>query len=872
MRIPTANIIIGFNREVMDRLFTAGATYTNLIKELTLSGTDDALLFDSQSNPNFISFEHTNGMGKSMKMVLTLIDPKGEFEKRFATDSIVKNIAGFSYNDDQNATDGVDPLAAEMQKDMRRAGKLYDDQFFDEFFKEYKASLQDKQLYVAYGSGNNLNLWSGPHKVVLTAAELSMKGARKITLTLSPTPTALQLGHRKGAYNERVNLDLAGLTMRTTGVSKNIKFKDILKQKPAYTPLEDQPRFSRFDRFGGKDATTKAAEVVSTLKKAGFDLAASRIEEFDFHAIVVDTLRDYIQKATNNPNVIVLLPNINIICRNLIENTSILARASSIVKGGVSFIGTGSISPEFLNSFTELGYKESFISTFLSLLGLKLTTDDPSDNKNKASPTGLVSVRQNPEKAADAKARFAAKYNDNVFHATLEKASNKGLPDHVQAVTRVIDQINKYSKESYQIQFGIFNETDIKVLDYWSKGFAYQPLFGGYRTFNTQKEAIIVGDQALIRDYLYGRKTLEKAFEQISGYQKNAVLAKNKQYKATTTAFTTIDDKYSTELASAASGLEGQYQDSLLASLQVAPIHPLDSIILHEDYQKGIRDLAFSKLKGSTPFGDISEIPDDFAFDTFKEITPHIDTLARNEGISIFRYNTSNPNVIDMKFKFGGAYLAQLTMGFTKIVDTTASLVTEGILPIGIGSLPIRTQGAAVSYMLRNNFSLGMGDEARQKLINEVARKISVDVKHGLGAKGNYAAATMVSDYLSLLEAGEITAPKSYVEIDQFADGNPQALMTDFMQSMYRKALQMTITTLPSFHLSNVWDLNSPCIVLAKDAAISQTSPPERTLINSFFSGQYKILGFTHTISTSKSESSFSLAKMVEYTEKKDDE
>ena len=96
MRIPTANIIIGFNREVMDRLFTTGATYTNLIKELTLSGTDDALLFDSQSNPNFISFEHTNGMGKGMKMVLTLIDPKGEFEKRFATDSIVKNIAGFS--------------------------------------------------------------------------------------------------------------------------------------------------------------------------------------------------------------------------------------------------------------------------------------------------------------------------------------------------------------------------------------------------------------------------------------------------------------------------------------------------------------------------------------------------------------------------------------------------------------------------------------------------------------------------------------------------------------------------------------------------------------------------------------------------------
>ena len=57
MRVPTANIVIGFNREVMDRLFTAGATYTDLVKELSKPGPgfDDTLLFDSQNNPNFNS-------------------------------------------------------------------------------------------------------------------------------------------------------------------------------------------------------------------------------------------------------------------------------------------------------------------------------------------------------------------------------------------------------------------------------------------------------------------------------------------------------------------------------------------------------------------------------------------------------------------------------------------------------------------------------------------------------------------------------------------------------------------------------------------------------------------------------------------------
>ena len=129
MRVPTANIIIGFNKEVMDRLFTAGATYTDLIDELTINKTEDVLLFDSQNNPNFISFEHTNGMSKGMKMVLSLIDPKGEFEKRFATDNVVKNIAGFAYNDDQNADDGTDPLLEKIKKDMLKAGSLYDDQY-----------------------------------------------------------------------------------------------------------------------------------------------------------------------------------------------------------------------------------------------------------------------------------------------------------------------------------------------------------------------------------------------------------------------------------------------------------------------------------------------------------------------------------------------------------------------------------------------------------------------------------------------------------------------------------------------------------------------------------------------------------------------
>ena len=82
MKVSTANIVVAYTKETMDRLFSAGATYKSLVAELS-DGDTDALLFNNVANPNFISFEHSLGLGGGMKMVLTFIDPKGEFESRF---------------------------------------------------------------------------------------------------------------------------------------------------------------------------------------------------------------------------------------------------------------------------------------------------------------------------------------------------------------------------------------------------------------------------------------------------------------------------------------------------------------------------------------------------------------------------------------------------------------------------------------------------------------------------------------------------------------------------------------------------------------------------------------------------------------------
>ena len=914
MRIPTANVIVGFNREVMDRLFTAGSTYKNLIKELTLSGTENVLLFDSQANPNFISFEHNLGMGKGMNMKLTLIDPKGEFEKRFLSDNVVKTIAGFSYNDDQNATDGVDPLENSINLDMKKSARLYDKQFYSDLALELERSKGSKELYVAYGAGENLDLWSGPHRTVLTGADLSLKGARKINLTLTPTANAIQMSQRRGAYNEEVNLDLAGLTMRFTGISKKIKFNNIPDQKPAYYPLE----YYNFKKYDKKQIKEQSDHITSTLKKADFGVVASELENFDFHSIVIDTLRSYIQKATNNPNVIVLLPNINIICRTLIKTAALNTRAGVIATHVASKLLMGGMiansqSLKFDPVWTSLGYKEQFVTNFLSELGLDMhivfrdLIHSASQSGTKTIPYTSIAKKRNYEKTTNANQRFKERYDVTDFYATLEKASNKGIPNHAEAVKSVIDKILKHSKEDYQLEYAIFSETDTKVLDYWSNGSSQgnldtlqnYPPFGGYSTFNTQKEAIIVGDQTLIRDYLYGKANLAALKDTASAYQEAATLSKESQEKHMQKAEAHKNDdplsswsafgigklkafgEIGSALADAAtSGLtqaeenlavsaQQDYENSLIASLKTIPLHPLDSILADEDYQTSIRNIVSPKIKGSGPFGDISDVPDDFAFDS-KDIAPDLETFARDEGVSIFRYNTPNPNILDMKFKFGAIYLAQLKAGFQKVITNKTSFVAEGILPIGVGSLPIRTVGAALAYLRQKDIAAGLGEgEARKDILTELAGKISLDVQKELNVNNSTEAANAVA---LLLDKGSNDKYKGTIEIDQLLDGNPQAIMTDFMQGMYRKALQMTITTLPAFHLSNIWTINSPCLVFAQDAAIHQSNALERTLMNSFFSGLYRIVAFKHTINTSKSESSFSIVKnAITYKEKEED-
>ena len=855
MNVPTANVIVAFTKEAMERLFTQGATYKSLVADLS-EGEDDVLLFNNVANPNFISFEHSLGLGGGMKMVLSFIDPKNEFETRFFTTNPARLIEGYS----NPQAEKTKSFITDKPDDVKQSQEEFSKEFASQYTEELVKTIVEKELYVAYGTGNNLDLWSGPHRVILTNADITVKGAKKITLTMTPTTASFDIGQRRGAYNESVNLNLQGLKMRYAGNSQEIKFLENITYNPLdYLELQDA---------AATDIKHYQKEISDTLKETGFESVADKIEKFDFHAMVVDAIRQYVQRATSNKNVIVLLPNINLTCRQGIsdaaktanaEATKLAAAVAAASFGNFKYLRSIDVNNPAL---TSLGRDEMFVESFLKSLGLRLhqiKKSELSKLEPDAKGHGDISRLLDNERKPTARNQGEAYYKDHYFTAVIDK-TDRAVPDHKQVLQTVFDNIKENSQEFYKpSSLAIMSESDVNVLKLWAdKANKNYPIFAGYDEFTEDSPAIIVGDLALIKEYLYGGVNLDHKFKSIDKLKSSA-----DAYSKKSNQIIEFENTFGKQQSSIYAYNEIQKNDQSSkaaknAALAQIPLHPLDRTKLaKKDYNKKIRDIVYPVIKGSGSFGDISYLPDHFAYED-EDFSDQEKKYIQDNGIPVFRYNTQNPNILDMKFKFGGIYFSTLKMGYQKEISRLASAIAEGILPTGIGSFPIRSTGAAIAYLRSKGFSMGMGDEEKNKVIQDLAGRISPELAEELKVDSAEDAAKAYHTIINGLEQKNL---HGLVLVDQHLPGNPNNILADQAEDMYRKALQMSITTLPTFHISKVASINGPCIVFAQDQDITQAVRPSRGLMNKFFSGLYKIMGFKHTITTTAASSEFKLVK-----------
>lgn len=852
MNIPTTNIVVAFNKETMERLFSSGATYKSLVAELS-EGIDNALLFSNVGNSNFISLEHSLNLGGGFKIKLSFIDPKQEFEKRFFTDNPARIIESFS----SSSTERTEGFLTNKPDDIKQSQKRFAKRFAAQYRQELEKSLGNKEIYVAYGTGNNLDLWSGPHRTVLTAADIAVDGSRKITITLTPTPNSLNINNRRGAYNELVNLNLLGLKIRYAGESQEIKFNS---EKP-YDPTE----YIKGEELYRNNVTQEIEKERQLLSDLGFEEVSKKLEKFDFHCMIVDAIRSYVQKATSNKNVIVLLPNLNITCRTAIndkaktfnvidEAVDAIAEAGSRVPGPGGFLL--SLADDLIpRSQTEQGRTEMFVENTLQSFGLRLHSGDKKDAQRLQKQTiayGEIAAKAENERYPSAEAAIEGYYEDRFFTAVIDK-TDRELPDHMAVLQTVFDKIKKLSQESYKMSsLAVLNETDINVLKQWNKrANAAQYTFGGYDRFEGDS-AVIVGDLALIKEYLYASVDLQKKEQDIASLKAKAgaeYVLKN-SLGFISQGLQAVEENSKEKSATP--------EDYLFAAAVQVPLHPLDNLALNNvTYNEQLKKVLNPVLKGSGSFGDISYLPDDFSYQdvSFSDLQKK---YIEENGIPVFRYNTQNPNTLDMKFKFAPIYFANLKAGYQKEISRLAAGVVEGVLPTGIGTFPIRERGQVVAYFRSKGYSQGLKPEVKKEIIDELALKISPELAKELDVDSPEAAATAMQVYIEKLERDNLYG---LVLVDQELPGSPQTLLADFTEDMFRKAIQMSITTLPLFHISRTSSLGSPCVFFGQDQQITQTVRRKSTQLNKFFSGLYKIMGFKHTITAGAATSEFKLVK-----------
>jgi hypothetical protein len=819
--IPTAFVVVSFSRSAMNKLFSTGATFKDLLKESETN--DDVFLFNNAGNANFVKLEHTNGKGAVMK--IEVIDPEQTFEQRLVSNNITDLASAYASDIKQSESPVIDVNDSTDYKEQVQQNK----QFFEEYTEALKQKNKKFQLYVAYGVGENLGAWSGPHIVEIGGVDISVKGSRRFMLDLTVVGGRFNSEQRKRVSRADIDLNLEGLQTKITAKSSPFNFLDIAEEsfknkkrtKKLHEPYYGGSTYKDNIEYYRKDYLKNFDDDVKNYKGPGgnpsdgyyaFKQTYDLQEELDIHMVVTECMRKYIQISTGNPNVIVLLPDLNVLLRDYMKSKITQTLTDETLVGP-------SMSPISDNSFNSYVQMQKSASNLLdqydrslsifSGLGMRVKAQF-KDGRKSNNPNVMTEREKNYETVED---RAIAFFNKRTFYASIDSGWKSSFAKAATqtVLNKVIDKILAAIKG---VDYGDWNnvtyfETDSKFLELWSREKG-NPVFNSIeKKFDPDKPAIIFGHSGLIQNLLYAEDP-----EEI------------------------------------------QYQ---------GPIHPVERFALGPGYQKRARAITDARLDASIsgPFGETTFVPDEFMYmDENQAASEVLKKLVKKKRLSVFRYNVQNSNVLDLKLQFSPIYFSELRGTFMKQVDKRSVAAVEGVIDSKYSLFDLPTPEATIAYIRSRQNTLGDSEESRKKILQELQSKDLTQAFVGDTAEENAKLAYAMYD--RLLNRDD----QPLIKLDQELPGDPVKVVGNMAQRLAKAAITLSINTLPAFHESAMNLVRRPVLLLASDRPIKQTSPPDQSILDTFFSGLYYITGFKHSISAGKASSEFSLQRVVTPTKK----
>lgn len=797
--VPVPFVFISFTEDVMKKLFTSELPLQveDLVKEYS-GENQEALLFSNYANPNIISLEHKQNYDKATTIEVEIIDPNNEFELRMITLSNYPN----TFKDVLKESNEYKGLKEAFDSNRNDINKQKLRQFSLEYIKLFTETNQERDFFIAYGVGTDIQTWAGPFRCQLMQVDVNFTEFKKFKLVFKSSGnsigiTDLQKGtNKQNEILKTYNFKNHYRKQVVSGRSKKINFEEYINgtSNSIYPARKSDTEFLK--KFG----------LQSTLIQRNFPEINSFFLKYsnlvDFHQLITDCMRDYLRKITGLSNVIVLLPNLNVLAQTLGKDIK-LDRVEKLIENIDLKIKT-----------KQSLITEDFLKQFLGFFRIYLVNETSANSTPQSLNTAIQSIQNSSTEKLlmdSITGDFYCEINDTRF--------GDELPDYYERITDVISLINRYlpTAQIQPIDPVLFYESNTNIINTWEN--YRKENKEDYYTFNDGNSSasggnyVVFGDKTLVSKYLYGSQKVtysKSETEQQQNYYFNNII-----------------------------------------------IHYLDSLLVDSDYNEKIRKVALKPLN-TTPFGSISDFPDTFTYKTkfSTDINKNFFT-----GLPVFRYNTSNPNVESLQVVQNLVYTEQLRLGFQKELIKGATNHLAGQYSESLKDGALSSRESIIAYVL-NKLNKGLSDQEKTKLEKELADELStnspVPIYKSFGSYRN--AEELAKAFIAAAEEIQKYPNKRIQVIDKLTTKSSVEIYADIAEQVHDKIMSLRIKTVPFVFLSGNAVINLPCLLFAQTPKIigeAETGIRFTDLITNY----YLIKGYKHTLRDNQMYSEFVLVR-----------
>jgi len=613
MKVQTPLVVLSYSRQAILDFFSNANGYGSINK--AAKETNDVFLLDS-ANSGFISLRQKLGRNSLGLIELKVLDIPGNLEERLFRRGL-NGALKLSKDLDLN----LSPKSSAFEDFTWNPSKPSNPNFiqeevveaFENYADQFRKNYKGDSIYIAFGSGKNINWWNGPYETALVKAELDITSSKIVTLFLQPNAISLSTVNPANFLREKARLDTKGNKLEIIGKSGLIDLEKFDKSNSVY----DSPFLSNKDKNNGL-----SSRVSSQFLKSIDPKVISFLSKIDLHILVCDVIRSYLRTATNSDRVIVLLPNLNEILSEMIVS---LYESNYVKKLPVSRFY------KILRKILEI--------LCISLVARNIKIYDLITRPTKALVEELAINEMND---SDFPKNFVGKLQDHFSrYKYIAKIKQSFRPDEIIDYKIPLVNIfnNIYNESGGKIK-NLFThyEHNVKVIDYWSELKEY-PIFRSISDNKGSNSAVVVfGDESLVKSYLLGDKSTKdtEGLSNVSLHPSDIEILGDQKYRET---IRTIN-KFKLDLT-----------DSNYLSLYDSSF---DSFSLLSTEINNQEDKA--KLNKS------QDILNDFV---------------RQNSIPVFRYGIKNPNVGKLNHKFNSQYFSELQSIYSRDFATLTSITSS---------------------------------------------------------------------------------------------------------------------------------------------------------------------------------------------------